>query len=106
MKFRTDFQSKERIFCDSNAYLFVERQRNFKDSFKVSIEEPAAQNFYPINAYISIMNFNASNTIKSQRTELFTVLNDRSQAGASVHDGDLELMIQRRNFLDDKKGLK
>ena len=52
------------------------------------------------------MNFNDSNTMPSQRKELFTVLNDRSQAGASVHDGDLELMIQRRNFLDDKKGLK
>ena len=52
------------------------------------------------------MNFNVSNTVQSPQTKLFMVLNDRSQVGASIHDGDLKFINQRRNIFDDKKGLK
>jgi len=33
------------------------------------------------------------------------VINDRSQGGTSIHEGTLELMLHRRLFVDDHKGV-
>jgi len=54
-----------------------------------------AGNFYPVNAAMSLQDALAS----------MAVVVDRSQGGASLHDGALELMVQRRNLADDDKGV-
>lgn len=45
--------------------------------------EPVAANYYPVNSRIYI---------KDDRVQM-TVLTDRSQGGASLVDGQLELMV-------------
>jgi len=54
-----------------------------------------AGNMYPVNAGIWL----------SDATEGLAILNDRSQAGSSLNDGQLELMIQRRLTMDDGRGV-
>ena len=39
-----------------------------------------------------------------QKKNLF-VLNDRAQGGTSLNEGELELMIHRRTFKDDSRGV-
>jgi len=57
--------------------------------------EPIAGNYYPINTAIFI----------EDERQSFTVLTDRSQAGSSISDGSLELLIQRRLLVDDARGV-
>jgi lysosomal alpha-mannosidase len=45
--------------------------------------EPVAANYYPVNSRIYIKDSNLQ----------MTILNDRSQGGASLLDGQLELMV-------------
>ena len=57
--------------------------------------EPVAQNYYPVNAKI---------LIKDDISQL-GVLSDRSQAGSSLQDGCVELMVHRRLLDDDAFGV-
>jgi lysosomal alpha-mannosidase len=45
--------------------------------------EPVAANYYPVNSRIFVKDKNLQ----------MTVLNDRSQGGASLIDGQIELMV-------------
>jgi len=59
------------------------------------VVEPVAGNYYPVNsgAYIK------------DATKQFSILNDRSQGGASLTDGAFELMVHRRLLFDDSRGV-
>lgn len=48
-------------------------------------QEPVASNYYPVTSKITIMDEN--------RDLKVSVLNDRSQGGSSLNDGDIELMV-------------
>ena len=52
-------------------------------------------NFYPVNYAIQIKDGNKS----------FTVMNDRTQGGSSLKNGQIQLMQNRRLFSDDGKGI-
>jgi hypothetical protein len=54
-----------------------------------------AGNFYPVNAAIYV----------EDSTSAFAILVDRSQGGASLTDGSIEIMVQRRTLSDDSRGV-
>lgn len=54
-------------------------------------------NFYPVTSAITIQDMDNDMQL--------TVMNDRSQAGASLYDGRIELMQNRRSNFDDWRGL-
>ncbi|KAF4523776.1 hypothetical protein B566_EDAN009008 [Ephemera danica] len=66
----------------NNGREVLERKRDFRPTWDVTIAEPESGNYYPITTSLAITN--GSNTV--------AVLPDRAQGGSSLVDGDLELM--------------
>lgn len=52
-----------------------------------NLNENITANFYPINSAISMKDINSG--------RVFTVMNDRSQGGTALSDGNIELMQNR-----------
>jgi len=73
----------------------MKRTRNHSDSYKFEYTEPVSGNYFPVNSRI----------ITSDGEKALTILNDRSQGGSSLADGQLELMLHRRCFFDDHWGV-
>jgi len=91
----TPIKSNGVFYTDSNGREFQTRKRNSRPSWDLKVFQPVAGNYYPVNAAIYIEDTNAS----------LTVLVDRSQGGASLSDGSIELMVQRRIVADDHRGV-
>jgi Glycosyl hydrolases family 38 C-terminal domain len=94
-RYRSEIRSKGVFFTDSNGREFQRRQRNSRPTWDLSVYEPVAGNYYPVNAAMYLEDDEAS----------LAVLVDRSQGGASLFDGSLELMVQRRIVADDGRGV-
>ena len=73
----------------------IERKLNYKESFEVKVEEMVAQNYYPINSWIALFNFqpDALHAKPKDDIQSIALINDRSQGGSSIHVGELEVMI-------------
>eukprot|EP01127_Copromyxa_protea_P013827 TRINITY_DN3754_c0_g1_i1.p1 TRINITY_DN3754_c0_g1~~TRINITY_DN3754_c0_g1_i1.p1 ORF type:complete len:973 (-),score=199.97 TRINITY_DN3754_c0_g1_i1:23-2626(-) len=95
-RFSTGVQSSSYLYTDSNGREFLQRKRNYRPTWNLTVTQPVAGNYYPVNVGAFI------NDTKQQ----FTVLTDRSQGGASIHDGELEIMIHRRLLYDDSRGVR
>lgn len=91
----TDLASQATWYTDSNGRDMMERIRNHRFSWEYNNTEPVAGNFVPVNSAIYLRD--------GQRQ--FMILPDRSQAGASLKDGSLELMVHRRLLHDDSRGV-
>ena len=72
-----------------------ERKVDYRSSWKLKVNQPISGNYYPINHGI---------TIKDDKMTM-EVLNDRPQGGSSLEDGEIEIMIQRRTYKDDSRGV-
>ena len=83
---------------DSNGRDWQLRRRNARPDFNISITEPVAQNYYPVNTAIQMQAAGAAGGV-------LTLLTDRTQGGASLADGQLELMLHRRLPSDDSRGV-
>ncbi|KAK4784826.1 hypothetical protein SAY86_019194 [Trapa natans] len=83
------------FYTDSNGRDFLKRVRNYRQDWPLTVTQPVAGNYYPINLGIYI---------KDQKTE-FSVLVDRAAGGASIKDGEIELMLHRRTLYDDSRGV-
>lgn len=94
-KFLTSIDSSGTFFTDSNGREFLKRKRDYRPSWNLTVHEPVAGNYYPVNAAIYI----------EDNTTSFAVLTDRTQAGCSLSDGTVELMAQRRILADDNRGV-
>ncbi|XP_062312069.1 lysosomal alpha-mannosidase [Osmerus eperlanus] len=83
------------FYTDSNGREVLERRKDFRPTWNLKQSEPIAGNYYPVNsrAYIK------------DDSEQLTVVTDRSQGGASVQDGSLEIMLHRRLLYDDVRGV-
>lgn len=91
----TPIKSQGVFYTDSNGREFQTRKRNHRPSWDLRVHQPVAGNYYPVNAAIYIEDSEAS----------LAVLVDRSQGGASLSDGSIELMVQRRTLADDSRGV-
>ena len=83
------------FYTDSNGRQLMERKLNHRPSYEINMTEPVAQNYFPVNSKM---------IVKDSATQL-GVLTDRSQAGSSLSDGCLELMLHRRLLDDDDFGV-
>jgi hypothetical protein len=95
VRYMTSIQNNGEFYTDSNGREFLKRKRDFRPTWNLNVYEPVAGNFYPVNAAIYLQDKDAS----------LAVLVDRSQGGASIVDGSVELMVQRRTLQDDGRGV-
>lgn len=66
-------------------------------TWNYTITEPVAGNYVPVNGFTYLRDVNTGSTM--------SIVTDRSQGGASIADGSLEVMIQRRLQHDDGRGV-
>ena len=83
------------VYTDSNGREWQRRVRNARPDYNLTLTEPVAMNYYPVNTAARITGGGAS----------LTLLTDRTQGGASLADGDVEVMVHRRLNADDLKGV-
>ena len=88
-------KNQQTFYTDSMGLELQKRVINYRPTWDLDVNEPIAGNYYPIGHGIYITD--------EQRT--FELLNDRSQGGSSLDDGQVETMIHRRLYHDDHKGL-
>ena len=94
-RYSTPIKSNGEFYTDSNGREFQKRKNNFRPTWDLDVFEPVAGNFYPVNTAIYVEDSAAA----------FAVLVDRSQGGASIVDGSIEIMVQRRTLADDSRGV-
>nr|CAD7429116.1 unnamed protein product [Timema monikensis] len=95
-RFTTNLESEELFYTDSNGRELLERRRDYRPTWTANLTEPVSGNYYPVTSKILIRDQNKG-------LEL-AVLNDRSQGGSSMKDGQVEIMVHRRLLSDDAKG--
>jgi hypothetical protein len=64
------------------------RVRFFRPQWNLTVEEPVAGEYYPVNFAAATRDIATGTTM--------TITTDRSQGGSSLADGELELMVHRR----------
>mmetsp|Transcript_22531 Transcript_22531/g.50755 ORF Transcript_22531/g.50755 Transcript_22531/m.50755 type:complete len:1065 (-) Transcript_22531:1137-4331(-) len=106
-RFQTNISSSSSFLTDSNGRDILERRRCATSLYaqdsqcrpsvpSYNVTQPVAGNYFPINSMIAIQDPWAS----------LAILVDRAQGGASLVDGQLELMIHRRLLYDDNRGVQ
>jgi len=97
-RFTTSMKSNREFYTDSNGRQTVKRTINSRDSFQYNVTELVAGNYYPVNSHIYL---------KDQKEhKQLNILVDRAQGGASLEEGQIELMVHRRLFYDDLMGVE
>lgn len=96
-RFETNMTTNELFYTDANGREILQRQRDYRPTWKLNQTEPVAGNYYPVNSRIYIQD-------KTAGTQL-TVMTDRSNGGGSVQDGNIEIMLHRRLLYDDCLGV-
>lgn len=94
-RMETKLATNKEFYTDSNGRDFLKRIRNYREDWKLSVLEPVAGNYYPINLGI----------YANDSSYELSVLVDRATGGASIEDGQIELMLHRRLLADDSKGV-
>jgi lysosomal alpha-mannosidase len=85
-RFTTDLQTDGLFYTDSNGRELLERKRNYRPTWNLDLTEPESGNYYPVTSKILIRD--------TTRQQEVAVLNDRSQGGSSLNDGQVELMVR------------
>ncbi|KAL3687509.1 hypothetical protein R1sor_013818 [Riccia sorocarpa] len=94
-KLSSNFSSDGEFYTDSNGRDFLKRVRNYRSDWTLNVTEEVAGNYYPLNLGIYL----------SDKDKDFSVLVDRAVGGASLKDGELEVMLHRRLLIDDGRGV-
>lgn len=84
-RFRTEINSGDLFYTDSNGREMLERKLNYRATFNYTNEEPIAGNYYPVTSRILIQD--------QDKNIQFAVMNDRAQGGTSLKPGEVELMV-------------
>ncbi|CAL0331922.1 unnamed protein product [Lupinus luteus] len=91
----TNMVTNKEFYTDSNGRDFLKRVRDYREDWPLKVAQPIAGNYYPLNLGIYI---------EDTKSE-FSVLVDRATGGASIKDGEVELMLHRRLSFDDGEGV-
>ncbi|GMH06556.1 hypothetical protein Nepgr_008396 [Nepenthes gracilis] len=95
-RIKADMATNAVFYTDSNGRDFLKRIRDHREDWNLTVNEPVAGNYYPINLGIYVTD---------NKSEL-SVLVDRATGGTSMVDGEVELMLHRRTLLDDSRGVE
>lgn len=87
-RFFTVMKTNGEFYTDSNGREMLKRKRNYRETWKVNIQEIIAGNYYPVTTKIAI----------EDAKHRLAVLTDRAQGGSSIFDGTLELMVSEEVF--------
>jgi hypothetical protein len=98
LNLKTDNNNNFMFFTDSMGLEEQKRIINFRPAWNLTVFEPAAGNYYPINSFIRIQDVKTNGSI--------TVLTDRTQGGSVLREGEIEIMIHRRLLTDDWRGVE
>ncbi|XP_057965070.1 alpha-mannosidase [Malania oleifera] len=91
----TNMATDKVFYTDSSGRDFLKRVRDYRADWSLSVNQPVAGNYYPLNLGIFTVD---------KKSE-FSVLVDRATGGASIRDGEVELMLHRRLIFDDSRGV-
>ncbi|EGG20517.1 alpha-mannosidase [Cavenderia fasciculata] len=96
-QWNTSLNTKQTWWTDSNGQEMQERVYNFRDTWDLNVTQPVSDNYVPINAISYIQD--------TEKNLQLTFVVDRSRGGASLGNGELEMMLHRRTLLDDWRGV-
>lgn len=96
-RFSSCLQNIGTFYTDSNGREFIQRKVNYRPTWNLEVYEPVAGNYCPVSAAIYVED-------ESKKSALAVAV-DRSQGGASLQDGSVELMVHRRLLVDDGYGV-
>ncbi|TKY55925.1 Alpha-mannosidase protein [Spatholobus suberectus] len=88
--------TNKEFYTDSNGRDFLKRVRDYREDWPLQVTQPVAGNYYPLNLGIYT---------KDNKSE-FSVIVDRAVGGASINDGEVELMLHRSTLKDDGRGVE
>ena len=88
-------KNNQTFYTDSMGLEMQKRVLNYRPTWDLELIEPVAGNYYPVNSMIEI----------HDDQKAMEIIIDRAQGGSSLNEGEIELMLQRRLYLDDYKGL-
>lgn len=100
VNFHSDIKNDGEFWTDSNGMEMQKRNLNYRPSWNLTTKDGGLNitaNMFPVNSAVSI--------IDKQTNMQMTVMNDRSQAGSVIMDGRIELMQNRRQNVDDWRGV-
>ncbi|KAH9662676.1 putative alpha-mannosidase [Citrus sinensis] len=83
------------VISRMTANMVTEKVRDYRADWSLQVNEPVAGNYYPLNLGIFI----------TDKKSEFSVLVDRATGGASIKDGQVEIMLHRRMLADDGRGV-
>ncbi|XP_034669855.1 lysosomal alpha-mannosidase-like isoform X4 [Drosophila subobscura] len=84
--FDSGISSDGTFYTDSNGRETIKRERDKREDFTPDLEnQPTSGNYYPVTSRIYLQD----------NKKRMVLLNDRSQGGTSMNDGELELMLHR-----------
>lgn len=96
--YKTDLKTNGELYTDANGRQLLKRVRNQRPNYSYnSTDEPVASNYYPLNSKVELRD--------EEKQLRLAVLLDRSEGGASMSDGELEIMVHRRLMSDDAFGV-
>lgn len=95
---KTGGAGRNKFYTDSNGREFMERVLDYRPTWDLDVFEPVAGNYYPVTAAMYVKD--------EEARQQLSVLTDRGQAGASLRDGHIELMVHRRLLADDSRGVE
>jgi hypothetical protein len=92
----TDLDTQGAMYTDTNGVHTLKRIRNHRDTWTLNSSEPISDNYYPITARAYLHGSTGAS---------LGIATDRSHGGASLVDGQIEIMVQRALTQDDKRGV-
>ncbi|EDX04287.1 GD22382 [Drosophila simulans] len=94
--FKSEISSNGVFYTDSNGRELMKRVKDKREDFVADLSrQPVSGNFYPVTSRIALQD----------DTKRLILLNDRSQGGASLEDGALEMLLHRRHLFNDGGGV-
>ena len=94
-RYNSTLASNATWYTDSNGREMQKRVRDYRPTWAWTRDQNVSSNYYPVNAA----------TWLTDGKQALVINNDRSQAGGSIVDGHLELLVHRRLISDDAKGV-
>lgn len=97
-----DFDNNNTFFTDSNGLQMQKRILNYRPTWDIKknyndSNENITANYYPVNSAVQMRDL--------KQNKIFTIMNDRSQAGSALEAGQIQLMQNRRIAADDHRGM-